>query len=162
MTSTSSVKNRIPLTVNFSSSGSGPLTLFNNVRFNRSDSVTVANAIGTFGSFAADVEQAGSGTLTLTGTNTFNGRVTVTDGTLAIGSDAALGALPAAAVPDRLTLAGGGLRALAGDVRACIAQCLLPAGCVVVEEGLERAGDVLMAIGEVLRFGLGRQHDLPP
>ncbi|MDR1228855.1 MAG: autotransporter-associated beta strand repeat-containing protein [Azoarcus sp.] len=50
-----------------------------NVTFNRSDALTYAGAISGSGSLT----KAGGGTLTLTGSNTYGGATTVTDGTLA-------------------------------------------------------------------------------
>jgi autotransporter-associated beta strand protein len=55
----------------------------------------------------------GSGTMTLSGTNTYTGATTVNAGTLAISSEANLGADPAAANAGQLTLNGGTLRTTA-------------------------------------------------
>ncbi|MBV9549870.1 MAG: autotransporter domain-containing protein, partial [Alphaproteobacteria bacterium] len=59
------------------------------VRFNRSDSVTVANLISGTGSLT----QAGSGTLILTGTDTYTGGTTISSGILQIGSGGTAGAI---------------------------------------------------------------------
>ena len=56
---------------------------------------------------------SGPGTLTLTGTNTFDGSVKVTGGTLAVSSDANLGAVPTSAETGRVLLDGGTLRTTA-------------------------------------------------
>jgi autotransporter-associated beta strand protein len=59
----------------------------------------------------ANINKAGSGILILSGGNSaFTGKTSITEGTLSIASDAALGAAPVAAVADQLTLNGGGLR----------------------------------------------------
>lgn len=87
--------------------------------------LTQANNAATFtlnsvladGAAAASLTKAGSGTLRLTGANTFTGGVTIAAGTLAIQSDAALGAVPAVA-QTALTLAGG---TLASSVNATLA-----------------------------------------
>ncbi|HVL13108.1 MAG TPA: autotransporter-associated beta strand repeat-containing protein [Gemmata sp.] len=67
--------------------------------FNRSDSVTVANAIGG----AGQVVHSGTGTTTLTATNTYTGGTTVSAGTLRLGASNVL------ADAGKVTLAGGNL-----------------------------------------------------
>lgn len=57
--------------------------------------------------------KAGSGTLVLSGTNTFTAPVTVTAGVLAISADANLGTAPTAEIGDWLTLNGGTLNTTA-------------------------------------------------
>jgi|GEM_PF-836323 len=56
--------------------------------FNRSDALTFANKVSGTGALLQD----GSGTLTLSGANTYAGGTTVAAGTLSVASDAALGA----------------------------------------------------------------------
>ena len=56
--------------------------------FSRSDNITVANTISGSGTLA----QIGSGILTLSGANSFTGRVIVTNDTLQVGNTSALGA----------------------------------------------------------------------
>src|SRR5262249_15477707 len=56
--------------------------------FHRSDTLTYAGVISGTGS----VTKSGAGTLTLTGTNTYQGATTISGGTLAVSSDANLGA----------------------------------------------------------------------
>jgi fibronectin-binding autotransporter adhesin len=58
------------------------------------------------------ITKIGTGTQTITGTNTHIGRTTITAGTLAIDGEAALGAAPAAVVADQLAFNGGTLRAI--------------------------------------------------
>ena len=60
----------------------------------------------------------GFGTLTLTGNNTFTGRVNVNGGVLAINADAALGAVPSVATLDQIVLGGGTLQATVDTVLA--------------------------------------------
>jgi autotransporter-associated beta strand protein len=72
--------------------------------------LTDANSLG--GGLTKD----GFGTLTLTGNNTFTGRVNVNGGVLAINGDTALGAVPAAITADQIVLAGGTLRATTDTV----------------------------------------------
>lgn len=55
--------------------------------FNRSDAVAVGNTISGTG----EVVQSGSGKITLTGTNTYQGGTTISNGVIAISTDAALG-----------------------------------------------------------------------
>jgi autotransporter-associated beta strand protein/T5SS/PEP-CTERM-associated repeat protein len=57
----------------------------------------------------------GLGKLTLTATNTYIGKTIVSQGTLEINKDVAVGAAPAVLVPDQLTLAGGTTLVLNGS-----------------------------------------------
>jgi fibronectin-binding autotransporter adhesin len=66
--------------------GSGAVTNNTSLVFNRSDAVTVASTIGGLGS----LQQAGTGTLTLSGNNSYSGGTTVSAGTLTLGADDAL------------------------------------------------------------------------
>ena len=56
----------------------------------------------------------GTGTITLTGTNNFTGSTTINAGTLKVGSDANLGAVPGSVTPASITLGGGTLEATTG------------------------------------------------
>ncbi|TCU96311.1 autotransporter-associated beta strand repeat-containing protein [Roseateles saccharophilus] len=66
--------------------GSGSVSDNAALVFNRSDALTVANAISGSGS----LEQAGSGTATISGNNSYAGNTTISAGTLALGSATAL------------------------------------------------------------------------
>jgi autotransporter-associated beta strand protein len=71
---------------------------------------TVAGVIAGAGN---SLTKNGTGSLTLSSTNTYGGTTTVIGGTLSISADANLGTAPAAATPGSLTLNGGTLTATA-------------------------------------------------
>jgi outer membrane autotransporter protein len=64
--------------------------------FDRGDSITVSNLISGTGALV----QAGSGTLTLTGDNTYGGTTTISNGTLQIGNGGTTGSLGTGDVSD--------------------------------------------------------------
>ncbi len=70
-------------------SASTSITNNANLVFNRSDSLTVSNAISGTG----NMTQAGAGTLVLTGNNAYNGTTTINAGTLQIGAGGTSGNL---------------------------------------------------------------------
>jgi RHS repeat-associated protein len=77
--------------------GSGDVTggyFYGELVFDRSDSVTVDNDI----SGSISLVQQGSGTLTLTGSNTYSDGTTVSDGTLCVGDGATAGTLGSGSV----------------------------------------------------------------
>jgi MYXO-CTERM domain-containing protein len=63
------------------------------------------------GAGVSALAKAGAGTLTLTGPNTYTGGTSIATGTIAISSDANLGAVPASAAPANVTLNAGTLLA---------------------------------------------------
>ncbi|UYN96890.1 MAG: autotransporter-associated beta strand repeat-containing protein [Enhydrobacter sp.] len=69
--------------------GTGGVTNNAILVFNRSDEMTVANVVSGTG----NVSQAGSGTTTLTGANTYSGTTTISTGTLQIGAGGGAGQL---------------------------------------------------------------------
>ncbi|MDX1948441.1 MAG: LamG-like jellyroll fold domain-containing protein [Pirellulaceae bacterium] len=69
------------------------------------DGIIANNAAGT-----GSLVKSGTGTLSLSGTSTFSGSTSITGGTLAIASDANLGAAPASATPGHLVISGGTLQ----------------------------------------------------
>ena len=69
--------------------------------FDRADSATFSGGI----SGAGTVRQQGSGTLVLSGTNSFSGPLVVSAGSVSTASDASLGAVPGSATAGRLVLA---------------------------------------------------------
>ncbi len=83
--------------------GSGDIVNDSELVYNRSDDFTVANTISGSGTLT----KIGAGRLELSGTNTYGGGTTVSNGRLAISDDANLGA-----ATGRLTLDGGTLETL--------------------------------------------------
>jgi fibronectin-binding autotransporter adhesin len=84
--------------------GGGDIDLTNGkLVVNRSGSITLGGAISGTGTLT----QAGSGTLRLTGANSYSGGTAINAGTIEVGSDNALGTGTA-------TFGGGGLRAISG------------------------------------------------
>jgi autotransporter-associated beta strand protein len=67
--------------------------------------LTIASRIAGAGSLSVN----GSGTLTLSGANTYSGKTILNSGTLAIADESLLGNNPASSVADQLTLNGGTL-----------------------------------------------------
>lgn len=86
--------------------GSGSVTNNSSLIFNRSNDLTVSNGISGSGSLS----QQGTGTLTLNGSNSFTGAVTVNSGVLKFGSTGALGATSG------ITVAAGARVDLAGQL----------------------------------------------
>jgi len=80
--------------------GTGAVTNNAALVFDRSNAITVANAISGTGT----VTQNGAGTLTLTGANSYSGATTINSGTLQIGSGATSGTLGAGAVTNNAAL----------------------------------------------------------
>jgi len=88
--------------------GTGTITNNATLIYKRSDSFGVADVIAGTGV----LRQEGTGTLTLSGSNTYTGATIVNSGTLAISSDANLGTAPSSAQTNQLVVNSG--------VRACI------------------------------------------
>src|SRR5205085_1154772 len=85
--------------------GSGAVTNNASLVFNRSNALTVSNAIGGTGSLT----QAGSGTTTLSVANGYTGKTFINAGTLSIAAQNNLGANPGSFTADQLTINGGTL-----------------------------------------------------
>ena len=62
---------------------------------------------------AGNLAKAGSGTLILSGTNTYSGTTTISAGTISISADSGLGTAPGSATAGHLTLNGGTLNSTA-------------------------------------------------
>ncbi|WP_395748858.1 autotransporter-associated beta strand repeat-containing protein [Prosthecobacter sp.] len=62
---------------------------------------------------SVDLNKTTTGTVILSGANTYTGKTSVTGGTLSISADTNLGAVPGAVTPDQLTLDGGTLQTTA-------------------------------------------------
>ena len=84
--------------------GTGAVTDNAALSFNRSDNVSVGNAISGSGT----LHQIGTGIVTLTSANTYNGATTVSSGTLAAGATHALGGTSSVTVSSGATLALSG------------------------------------------------------
>jgi filamentous hemagglutinin family protein len=80
--------------------GSGAVVNDAALTFNRSDNLTVANAISGSGTLT----QLGAGTLTLTATNSYSGVTTISAGTLQVGSGSTTGTLGSGAVTNNAAL----------------------------------------------------------
>src|SRR5207245_1859416 len=80
--------------------GAGNITNNAALVFNRSDTITVTNAISGTGALT----QNGSGTLILTNANTFSGGVTISAGTLQVGNGSTSGTLGTGNVTDNAAL----------------------------------------------------------
>ena len=74
--------------------GSGNVTDNGTLIFNRTDNVAIANVIGGSGG----VQQMGSGTITLSGPNSYSGPTTIAAGSIVITNSNSLGAVPGGSV----------------------------------------------------------------
>ncbi|MFD0895240.1 autotransporter-associated beta strand repeat-containing protein [Luteolibacter ambystomatis] len=75
-----------------------------------SGGATISAVIGDNGANAVNLVKAGTGTLTLSGTNTYTGKTYINSGILSIAADSGLGTAPGAVVADQITISGGMLR----------------------------------------------------
>jgi len=114
--------------------------------FNRSNAVTFAGVVSGTGSLV----QAGANTVTLTGTNTYTGGTTITQGTVSIGTDANLGAATGA-----LTLNGGTL-ALSNSVTTT-RPIVVGSSSGTLDTGASQlaTGGALSGTGSLLKAGAG-------
>ena len=92
-------------------SGAGNVELSSGVTLTTGDTGndTVSGVISGPGNLA----KAGSGTLTLSGINTYSGTTTISSGKLSISADSGLGSAPGSATAGHLTLNGGTLESTA-------------------------------------------------
>ena len=125
--------------------GSGNVTNNTALIFDRSDAHTVGNIIDGTGT----VEKAGSGTLTLTGDNTYSGTTTISAGTVSIGTNSALGT-------GDLSLDGGTLHTTANMTKTRAVSTTADGGTINVDTGtsLELTGPVTVN-GDLSKSGEG-------
>jgi fibronectin-binding autotransporter adhesin len=136
--------------------GFGPVADNSAIVFNRSDAVTIANAISGGGSLV----QTGSGTLTLAATNTYTGSTTVSNGTLVItggsvGGDVNVegGTLIPAAAGTVGALAAGNVNIDSGAVSFALNKSLSPSSNTVITV----AGSINATGGSVKLVNVGPQ-----
>jgi fibronectin-binding autotransporter adhesin len=72
--------------------------------FNRTDTISSGTHFNSAIGGAIGVTQVGSGTVVLAGANTYTGKTSITNGTLAIGNATSLGANPGSFTADQLTI----------------------------------------------------------
>jgi autotransporter-associated beta strand protein len=96
-----------------------PLNTFENLYVEGNGNIDITGAIDGNGTDGAggyllghgDVVMDGTGTLTLSGENTYSGRTIVNSGFVSVNTDINLGAAPASAAADRILINGGTLKA---------------------------------------------------
>ncbi|WP_371348862.1 autotransporter-associated beta strand repeat-containing protein [Ancylobacter sp. IITR112] len=121
--------------------------------FNRSDAVTMAGEISGSGALV----QAGSGTLYLTGANTYSGGTTITGGTLRVDAVSAIGSGGLTIGEAGTFRASGsftlgrsvvleGTASTAGTLEVDAAQTLTLSGVISGESGLTKTGDGLLIL----------------
>ena len=136
--------------------GAGAVTNNGTLAFNRSDNITVANAITGAGAF----RKSGAGVLTLTGANNYMGATTINAGTLQIGDGGTVGALGAGDVSthgklanrlDNVTVAnaisGGGAVNINGSGVTTLSGVNTFSGGLVVNSGAALAIPSSAALG---------------
>ena len=108
---------------------------------------------------SAGLTKTGSGILTLSASNVFTGPVIVSAGILSIGADAALGAVPASAEVDQLTLDGGTLQTSATvSLNANRGVTLTPNGgvfCVAGSGQTTTINGIVAGSGNLIKTGAG-------
>jgi fibronectin-binding autotransporter adhesin len=75
--------------------------------FNRTDTISSGTHFNSAIGGAIGVTQLGSGTVVLAGPNTYTGKTSIANGTLAIGNATSLGANPGSFTADQLTISNG-------------------------------------------------------
>ena len=121
--------------------------------FNRSDTVTVANDISGSGA----VRHAGSGTLILTGHNTFSGGTTIEGSILQVGNGGPTGALGSGFVLNDGTLIfnRSGVLSLGGDITGSGSVHQIGSGTTVLSGNNSYRGGTTISAG-TLQIGDGR------
>jgi autotransporter-associated beta strand protein len=135
--------------------GSGAVTNNASLSFNRSDTVTVGNAIGGSGS----VTQAGTGTLILSGSSTYSGGTTISSGTLQVTNGLNLGT---GSVTNNGVLqvnpGSGGSDALSQSIGGTGALTKLGSNTLIVTGNNSYSGTTTNS-GGILQVGLGSLGD---
>ena len=109
--------------------------------------VTFASALTSAG---GTFTKLGTGTLTLSGSNTYSGGTTIDAGTLAVGTDANLGAAAGG-----LTLSGGTLETTAGFTSARTVALGAANGTVRVDTGTTTLSGTVSGAGSLFKAGAG-------
>ncbi|NIK87129.1 autotransporter-associated beta strand protein [Rhizomicrobium palustre] len=137
---------------NTSGSIAGDITNNAALIFNRSDAITYANVISGTGKLT----QAGSGTLILTGTNTYSDGTTVSAGTLQIGNGSTSGAITGNVV-NNATLAFNRSDSITygGIISGTGGVSVSGGGTVIVTGNNTYTGQTSIAAGSTLQIGNG-------
>jgi autotransporter-associated beta strand protein len=137
-------------TITDASAGAGTTML----TVNQSATTTVASAIQNGGVKLLALTKAGSGALTLSGTNTYTGATSVSAGTLLVNGSLAASAIN---VASNATLAGTGM--IGGTVTVNAGGVFAP-GPLIGTGTLTLGKALTTASGARLRYGLGASNDL--
>jgi uncharacterized repeat protein (TIGR01451 family) len=144
------------------SSAGGTNTINLGIAFAATRTVTVSNAASTLTisgviSGAGGLTKNGAGALTLSGTNTYAGVTTINAGTIAIATDAGLGAAPGAATAGKLTFGGGTLRTTATFTLATNRGIALTGpGTISTDPGTTLTyGGIIAGAGSLSKTGTG-------
>ncbi len=132
--------------------GTGNVVNNGRLVFNRSDTITVDNAISGTGQLG----KVGTGTLTLTGDNTYSGGTGISDGTLQVGNGGTTGSLGSGDVLNNATLAFNRSDALtvANSIFGTGGLNQIGTGTTILTGSNAYAGTTTISAG-VLQVGLG-------
>ncbi|MFM2294222.1 MAG: hypothetical protein RLZZ350_635, partial [Verrucomicrobiota bacterium] len=131
---------------------SGNISLASAASIGGTGNSTLSGVIGGSGVLT----KAGSGTVTLSGVNTNDGKVVVSAGTLSISSDSNLGATPGSSVADQVTLNGGTLKSSASITLAANRGLNIGAsGGTLDVTGSFTNNDIITGSGTLTKAGSG-------